>query len=279
MNTIYTVCTPDHYQHYIPIFIYGFNRIYPDDEIVVGVMGYVDDITKEALKDYDVKYTTQSEAAKGKIIIIQNMYNRYPGEYVNSLRFLGNPSIENDVYVTDVDILPVYKGIIEWCREQARIMNTCYYSPHGCWKYPVRFEGGWRESNERLTGNCVYLTQKWYGITERERYHYLKNVANLYREYDEVMLCRIIKMCKLPIAQSKYSPAEYKGIHFGDFKFEHRWTNKKKMNIRLCDTVVKMYRNLLQTDNKLNRILDVVCQDKEIYKIIEKVNILCEKRV
>lgn len=279
MNTIYTICTPDYYQHYIPLFIYGFNRIYPNDEIVVGIMGYADNITKEALKEYDVRYTTQSEVAKGKIIIIQNMYNGYPREYVNSLRFLGNPSIENDVYITDVDIFPVYGGIIEWCKEQARVMNTYYYSPHGCWKKPERFEDGWTGNNERLNGRCVYVTQKWYEITERERNYYLSNVPNLYREYDEVMLCRICKMCKLPLAQSKYSPPEFSGIHLGDFKFDHRWTNRTKMDTRLCDTAVKMYKHLIKTDKKLNRILDIVCQDKELFKNIDRLNILCEQRI
>jgi hypothetical protein len=279
MNTIYTLSTPDHYQHYIPLFVYGFNRIYPDAEIVVGIQGYADAITKEALKDYQVKYTTPSNYTKGNIVIIQNIYNQHSKEYINSLRFLAAPSVTNDVYITDVDVLPMHKGIIEWCREQARVMQSCYYSPHGCWKRPKRFEGGWRGNKERLNGRFVFLTQKWYEVTAKERQHYMINVDNLYREYDEVMLCRICKMCKLPIAQSKYYPAEYQGIHLGDFKFDNRWTSATKMQKKLHDSAIKQYKYLLQTDKRFNFILDTVRKDDEIKRIIGRLDVLAEGRV
>lgn len=279
MTTIYTLSTPDHFQHYIPLFVYGAKRAYPDAEIVVGIQGHADDITKDALRSFKVKYTTPSSYTKGDVVIIQNLYEKYPREYINSLRFLASPTVESDVYITDVDMILMSRGIVEWCREQARVMQTCYYSPHGCWKRPERFSGGWRGDNERLTGGCVYLTQQWYEVTQKERTHYLNNVDNLYREYDEVMLCRICKMCKLPIAQSKYCPGELVGIHLGDFKFDHRWTNVAKMNRKLSDSAVKQYKCLLQMDKQFNFILNTVKNDTIINKIISRLDLIADRKI
>ena len=279
MNTIYTLATSDHYQHYIPLFVYAYNRVYPEAEIVIGIRGYADELTKEALRDYEVRYTTPSDYSKGKIIIIQNLFNTFPVEYINALRFLSSPTIENDVFVTDVDMFPTNHGIIEWCKEQARVMQSSYYSPHGARKYPKRFSGGWTGDNERLTGGCVFLTQKWYEATDKARRYYLTTINNLYREYDEVMLCRICKALDMPIAQSRYYPHELMGIHLGDFKFDGRWTDTNKMQRKAPDATVKEYKRLLMQDSKLKYILDIVRKDSEINKIMYNVDILCEGRL
>ena len=55
------------------------------------------------------------------------------------------------------------------------------------------------------------------------------------------MLARIIKSSSMTVPQSRYMPSELRGIHLGDFKFDHRWTNEKKMKNLLADSVCMKY--------------------------------------
>jgi len=238
---ISTLVYGDEFQRFIPIFTHSINRLWPDVEVKVFIMGeLVDDFRDECL---------------GDLTIYQNMFPDYPirESTPNALRFLvPEEHFENNEYVffTDVDMLfcATPRPLCEYYLEN--IWTDIHSGLRGPLKKPNRPEingVGWKGKYRRICGGNFFCSKKWFELTRKQRKHYrslLKSdypdgdegrPAAAYREYDEVMLHRINfrsglespKVKKQFVTGGKIDPI-YRGIHIGDFKFPHR---VKKMNM------------------------------------------------
>jgi len=148
-------------------------------------------------------------------------------------RFLIDP-IDEYVHATDIDVLIL----------PHKISHREYYGSHmvsgasylrGC---TVGNDREWRDENSRICGGHISFTSEYYEITKeaREFYSNPENCDN-YREFDEVMLYRILVSNKFPIPKEAYTfpdgepwDKEYRDIHLNDFwgiKYK-KWAPEKK---------------------------------------------------
>jgi hypothetical protein len=167
--------------------------------------------------------------------------------YAATIRFLCDPAENGLVFITDVDVL-VAPGLEEYAK--AHMTGEDYFAFHGVRRKPHRPEitgaGRWEGKFERLCGAWFAAMPRWYLRTKPFREDALNKLKagtmESYREADEVVLCRMCKSAGYNIPGSKNFPLDLRGVHLGDFKFDHRWQNKEKMTGRLtienCEAVI-----------------------------------------
>lgn len=265
-TTFTTVVSADNYQNYIPLYCHALRAWFKDD-INIFLRGQLSTNCAAALPQNDPK-----------IRIIQNAFDGYPFKpsTTNALRFI----VDNEILssydycmITDIDLLILQDP---WAWHLPQITKQHPFSGyHGATRKPVRSEicRAWAGLFERVAGGYFCVGRPWWQATLSARTKYSLALADgrygVYREQDEVMLARIIKDSKMQVPKSKFYPRELRGIHLGDFKFKHRWTNMNKMLNLLTDKNVELYWKLIETkpwQDSINAL-----QDKFLNVILERV--------
>ena len=281
--------TPDHFQHYIPLFLHCWTKVYPQYPVDVAVMGTLDDVSVEALKLVDVKIRVIGDAfSPVGNSVTQGVFSDIPknASTANLARFLfpkddmgkyGKGT--TGIFITDIDFLYFNAGedVIEWHKKKALESSLPYWAHHGPLKKPERFPGQrWEGPFERLAGGAAYLSAEWYRVCEdsieKHRKQLIAGTIGVYREQDEVIFCRISKESGLTIPQDKSYPAKFRCIHLGDFKKEmdHRWQNMDKMREKLTNENCRRYMEMAYGDPQWQKIKEIICQGDPIIDQIFK---------
>lgn len=230
-----TVCSADSFQYYIPLFIYSLKKAYPDYGIKIFLRGVLNEDVKEALKliegDYDI-YENSFIDYPTRISTCNTLRHLLPANKFKGYEYL---------YITDIDFIffrhrptlgRYFQKIIEMNRQP-------YASFKGPRKHPRRFNHGWVGNFTRIAdGTLMLKIPEWFDITytQRKKYKSLLKKSNhdnydhhkpcSYREYNEVMLYRIVRNSgmKAPTNRRKFVCGKeykiiYRDIHLGDFKF------------------------------------------------------------
>jgi hypothetical protein len=266
-----TVVSADHYQNYIPLYCTALRTWY-SGKILVFLRGTLTSQVKSALGD------------DAGIVIHQNSFMEYPDNLstTNSLRFVDGYSIccHEFTLITDIDLLILQNP---WLWHLDNISAAHPFSGyHGAFKKPIRPEicSSWSGDFERVAGGYFCTTPQWYESTRSSRVKYalelINGAAGLYRENDEVILARIIKESGFTVPKSKEYPPELRGLHLGDFKFDHRWKNVNKMYGLFTNTNVKLYRDLINT--KKWKTMISTLDSEELNSILYNVNKHLETR-
>lgn len=275
---ITTVVTADDYQWYIPLFCYSVKRIDPTIDIKIFVRGKLD--------AENIKIINSIPNIKGTEFI-EEYAHLYPKNKstTNALRFV-IPSDYLDKYdytiITDVDFIlfPTTPSLFDWHIDLAKKWGWCFAGHHGPWKRGCPFTDGWTGEHERISGGFFMITPEWIRRTEKARLNHSillqQGIEGLYREEDEVMLCKIQKESNLSIPQSKIFPLEMRGIHLGDFKFDHRWTNMNKMSKKLMDTTCRRFR-MMQNDKHWKSLVSGI-KNETINEYLTKVEVYLAAR-
>jgi hypothetical protein len=257
-NCIITVCTDDYFQWYIPLFCYSISRIDPTIEIHIFLRGKPNG---EMLKII-------TSPGFNHVIIHNDCFANFPhlSSTTNALRFVMpdvNYGFYDNILITDIDFIlfPTTPSLFDYHINGMKENKWCFYGHHGPWKKGCPFEGGWVNDHERIAGGFFMITQEWLARTTKAREKHYELVKQgpegLYREEDEVILCKIQKESGLPVPQNKHYPQELRGIHLGDFKFKHRWTNMNKMGQKLTDMNCRRYRALQKDKNWQNIVSQI----------------------
>jgi len=257
-----SVCTADSYSYYIPLFVYTVKRAYPDVGVKVFVTGTLKQDVKNALAlipydGWEVK---------------ENTFSAYPDKtsMTNSLRFLVSKQSYKGydyVLVKDIDFLIFSHKPTHAEYFIKKMKGLPYFGVRGPYRHPRRYAVnriGWKGNFTRIAGGSFSFNVKaWYKKTEKalnEYRHNLKrglvdkfdnNKPASYREYDEVMLYRIIKKSGLPTPRKKgktyhgyHVPKMYRDIHLGDFgKKKHGF---RRLTRRMSDENVRNFIHLEQ---------------------------------
>lgn len=268
-----TVCTADYFQHYIPIFIWSILNVWRDEVgIFIYLRGELDDITKRALDVIKVD--------DKNVKIVENYKTDYPYMVgtTNALRFTTEPIPIEKLLVTDVDFFftKMPQDLFNWHEEMHKSMeNGCYVGHHGPWVRPHRPEicNEWRGEFERIAGGFVLLYPDWWEKTQWIRHCYDKMLENgewgHFRESDEVMLCRFVRIAKLPIAPKVPFPRFLRHLHLGDFKdsMKTRYEDRSKMRKLLDPRCVNQFLEAL-SDNTFGKIIEIVSKNKQVQTIL-----------
>ena len=286
MNTqsILTVCTADHFQHHIPLFIRCIRRWGDGVDIHIFVRGELDDLTKKAmskLEEYGV--------CKGYDFIHENYAMDYPFDEstTNCLRFLvDTPEICSyaQTMITDVDLM-LFNDLFPWHMQRMVDTEQPFAGHHGPWRKPYRPEvskEGWVGAFERVAGGFFCTTPAWYVQTAKQREYQSHDLKDgrlgKWRESDEVMLSRIIKGSGMKVP-GKGFPLELRGVHLGDFKpsMKHRYTDMGKMATKLSESNAQNYL-LIRRDKAFSDVLDIVKKDPEIAEVFNNLDWHIEQR-
>ena len=263
-----TVCSGDRFSYYIPLFIYTLKRAYPEEMVKVFLRGKLNGRVKDILKEMRDRKMCDKHWS-----VLENQFEEYPHEKstLNSLRFL-LPAEEfvdcRFVYITDVDFIffKQKKPPLDYFSQIMGAIGLPYAAVKGPTKKPFRkhLKHGWTGKYLRVAGGTVVVkSPEWFSVTKRAVEYYRKILKNsthddfdkikaaTYREYDEVMLGRIIRMSEMPVPMQKNRfingvkiDSRYRHIHLGDFKFKKRWTNVGKMERILNDCNIKGFMKM-----------------------------------
>lgn len=267
----YTVATPGHYSHYLPLYVYCIKQFLPDWSIETVVTGEIDEATRKAFS-----------VIGGKDVLprVLDRDMKLEGE-ANLMRFLYFPQSPWAQYtmVTDADLL-LFEDPLQWHVE--RLVDDTYAGHLGPKKRPWRPEihgpDGWTGKFQRVAGGFFLATQYWFSKTcgARAEIRGLLDIGALHktgwREMDEVMLARMIKSSGFKLPSTKGFPANLRGIHIGDFKrtMTHRWTSMEKMVQKLTNENCVRFREVEKTE-EWKRMLKYLCGDEELVHEISNI--------
>ena len=254
------MCTADSYQFFIPLFVYSIKKAYPNAGVRVFVKGALKGVTRDAINGFGFE----------DCVIKENCFAKYPDtvSITNTLRFLvGRDEFKGYDYVIvkDIDFL-IFRGQVSHVDYFAKRMGRLpYFGIRGPYNRPRRYEvngRGWKGSFTRVAGGTfVFKNPEWFNITSGMLSKYRRIVkqeliedndkkpAVSYREYDEVMLYRIIKGSGLRTPKRKGKDAygrgmakRYRDLHLGDFsKDKHSY---KRLCKRLALVCLKQFAEL-----------------------------------
>jgi len=277
----HTLSSADWYQYFIPTYCYTINKAYPEDRIEIGITGKLEQPVRDALtlivgcKIRDL-LAERDYRPTGGILITENVYLGIPQRkksVLNTLRFLMHPLYTGDggdigsfdyTIITDLDFLifPTTPTHLQWHQEQMENTGQPFAGHHGPWKYPDRFEGGWKGTRERVAGGFFCTTPGFYDKSYLNRVQRYADLAlgkqQDYRESDEVTLCNIIKESGYKVPPKGF-PKDLRGIHLGDFRpdMKHRYTDIAKMATKLSDTNARKFLEMWYGDETLKDIVDL----------------------
>jgi len=289
-----TVVSANHFQYYMPIFIYAINKAFPDVDIKIFLMGKIKKKVRRALehcRNYE---------------IVENQFLRYKNRAstCNSLRFLlpKKAFLEYDyLYITDIDFLHVPSNMFSVFIKEIETSGVPYAAVGGATSKPFRDSiapGGWVKEFKRIACGYVMLkVPEWFDKTKAIVKYYNEIVRSgghdsidkhpscSYREYDEVMFARICKKAGLKTPKKKMTfisgeplNPRYRNIHLGDFKFEKRYSDMKKMRSRITDSTLKKFQ-LLEKDEVWQGICDIVSEKTEIRVALRRLGKHKKRRV
>lgn len=256
-----SVCTDDSYQFFIPLFVYTVKKAYPDAGVKVFVKGHLKKVTSDALKlikstDWEVR---------------DKCFSGYPNQtsMTNSLRFLvGRKEFEgyDYVFVRDIDFLIFPRKLSHMRFFSKRMESLPYFGVRGPYSHPRRREVnkiGWKGMFTRVAGGTfVFKNPEWFDKTDvlRKRYRhklrkqikYEGNSPASYREYDEVMLFRILKGSGIATPRRKGKdvygrgmPKVYRDLHLGDFSKNKRGHKRlvRRLSIKCARQFVELEKD------------------------------------
>ena len=283
---ILTVCTADHFQHYIPLFVRCVRRWGDGVDIRIYVRGALDDTTKRALSKLE-----EYGIMKGYDFIAEDYRTGLPFTVsaTNCLRFLMcEPELMTyaNILITDIDLL-LFNDPFPWHIKLMDNTKQPFAGHHGPWSKPYRPEiskEGWRGAFERVAGGFFCIEPRtWYLATIEARRNQLDDLVRGYiggwREADECMLGRIIKATGFDMPQQKGFPLELRGVHLGDFKnsMRHRFTNMAKMQKKLSDENCHNYIDIIR-DKAWSEIERILREDDILAEILDRVMNHCLER-
>jgi len=280
---ISTVVTPDRFQYFIPPFVYCAKRAYPDAKVQVFVTGKIEKSCRHILKR--IPYTGWE--------LHENQFLNYPKNpyLTNALRLMIPESYHEDcdyLYIPDVDFLlfsqsPSHVSFYANIMNQTGLPYVAFRGPKKSFYRPeITGKAAWKGVFKRVViGNAMFRIPDWYKVTKRARKFYndcmKRDVPDkfdnhrpgTYREYDEVLMCRILRMSHLqrPAKTNAYCNNEwrnniYRDIHIGDFKFDERYHNDKKMKELLHPRNAAAFRTLEQ-ESVWKTVVDECCGKSE----------------
>lgn len=265
MKTCFTtVVSSDHYQNYIPLYCLAL-RTWFDGDIVINLRGAPSEKCAAAI--YGIR----------RVQVYCNSFPEYPSKIstTNCLRFImGDSTLYSYDYslITDIDLL-ILQNPWQWHFNNATAAHP-FSGYHGAINKPIRKEvcKDWTGPFERVAGGFFCVTPSWFDSTRASRTKYglalMDGRCGLYRENDEVMLASIIKDSGFEVPPTKLYPRELRGVHLGDFKFDHRWRRLERMLNLLTATNVRLYIDLQKTEawKRVIKTLD----DPELNTILER---------
>jgi len=272
MDCISTVICGD-YQHYIPFFVLSAKGWIKNVDVNIFLYESLDDTTVEAIG------YLENSGIINKINIKENVFKKRNPNQVNSLRFLVSEGIDDydTTLITDIDFL-VFEDPVHWHNEEMLLSYKPFAGHHGARKHPMRTEiskDGWVGSFERTCGGMFAVNKKWYSMTHDARVYFMKNLdmSCTYREHDEVMLSRIIKLIGYDVPHIKNFYRDIRLIHLGDFRanMEHRYKNTKKLSKRISKTTAENYNNLIKT-KEFKDIFDIMKRSDIIKTVFGNLN-------
>ena len=283
---VMTVCTADHFQHYLPLFIRCIRRWGDGVDIRVYVRGRLDVLTRnciDCLTDYGIM--------KGYDFITEDYRTDLPfaQSTTNCIRFsMCEPELMEYalVLITDIDLL-LFNDPFSWHVQMMAETRQPFAGHHGPWRKPYRPEvskEGWVGAFERTAGGFFCVEPgKWYPATAEQRKYQEEDMKygaiGKWRESDEVMLSKIIKGSGFKMPMPGGFPLELRGVHLGDFKpsMKHRYTNMAKMQRKLSDENAQKYI-LFQRDIAWQNIVTVLRHDAALAEVLDNLAWHIEQR-
>jgi len=248
-----TFASVDDYQYFIPLFTYSIYKAYPDWKIKIFMSGRLADeikvflldnteIHEDIFLDYPVREST-----------CNTLRHLIPMKYFNGYDYVYNTDVDFIVFNHEMSHLNYYQKIMS----ETNLPYAGSRGPIRGFKRP-EITLAWDGNYKRICSGCLMLKYpEFYERTKEARRKYREIIKKgednscTYREYDEVMFCRICAESGLrtPIEKNcfvggrKFS-AKYRDIHLGDFKFPKRYRNMDKMKRILHEDNVKKFLEL-----------------------------------
>lgn len=200
MNFTFATVVNEKYQRYIPLFCYCFFRLYPTCKVHLFLTEKLDPRIKHMLP---FCYSGND----GGIIQIDYKYKDYPkvNQQLKSIRWILNiHDFVTDVYIGDIDILIMEKGIPE------------NHTEH-CMKNNLPYSNALRPQGSRLTGLQYCLYDYFYDIMNvQQGYAKLLRGGQIKFNGDyrnEHLLYDMIEKAGLGFPKDYYRP--HHGLHLG----------------------------------------------------------------
>lgn len=276
---ITTLTTDDHFQCYLPTFIYSIRKSSPDIWVKTFIRGRINSICREA-------FTYMQDNKVNFDMPVEDMFLDYPHlpSTTNALRFLidiDRFKYSKYVYFTDADFiyLPHEPSIEQYYTQKIALWEECYWGRRG----PKR-DKKTKETTKRIAGGGFLASREWFEKTEAMRAKMLRKVKageiGEIREDDERMLWDICAGSGLKCPTVKYNTRrkKYKELHIGDFKTDFkRWKSNRLMRKRI--TIGNMYKWFrLEEDPVWNKLTMIICQEPKTHEIFENVRTYFDKR-
>jgi hypothetical protein len=283
VKVLSTLVSADWYQKYLPLYHYCAAKNLPEWTVRTFVRGAIDPVVHKCYDAIEATGWKNIERPIPDVLTPSTGASSNPYS-TNACRwFLGRDRFEDlapeCVLMTDADLL-LFVDPFTWHAAQVEQSGNAYAGHRGPRKRPYRpeiSEQGWRGDFERVAGGFVYMTPRWFTLTEGVAKQYQDAVWGgalpfpPFREMDEVMLARIVKESgqHMPPPDARF-PTELRGVHLGDFRpnMTHRWTNMAKMHTKLrninCNSFRRMEQDpawrtmcsLLEADENIKTVLD-----------------------
>ena len=291
---ITTVTSSNHYQFFIPSFLYAARRAYPDADVRVYLRGKLKKEVRAILKKHSL----------GEVV--EDAFLDYPTRVstCNTLRYL-IPHKQfkgyDYVFIRDVDfiILPQEPTHLKYFKKVIKKTGEPYAGARGALRRPYRkhvTKHGWEGDFQRIAMGIVMLRYPdfWKACGEWiDRYRdIVKNgghdqfdhqKACSYFEYDEVVFARICKLSHLHIPKKrthmlngKKLDRRYRDVHLGDFDNE-RLCKVKKLGGKLPDRTVTLFKKL-EEDKVWQEIVEVCCLNEKVEKVFHRLRKHIKKR-
>lgn len=292
-DCIATVCSDNDFQYFIPTFVFTAKRAYPDVVVRVFIKGKL----KKNLKKI-IKYMKKENGMTG-IKIHENEFSEYPDTpyMCNLLRLLIPKKYlikHRYVLIEDVDFLifkqnpshfNYYHKKMEVAKQPVAAFRSAILRP----RRPEICPNGWRGNYKRVVaGTFMIDVVPWLHKTDAALKYYSHIAATgthdnrdrhrpgSYREYDEVMFQRILKMSGLRTPGRKwYFPCKqrfnikYRDLHLGDFKND-RFRKSGRMRHLLSRTNMHNFKKL-DKEPQWEKVVDAVTVNDNMRKIIQRV--------
>jgi len=286
-----TVCSDDSMSYFIPLFIYTWTRAYPEYDVKVYVRGKLRDNVRGILDGM-----RERKLGGDSWEVVEDVFTGYPNEVsvCNSCRHLLSAARFKKykyVYVTDIDFL-AFRHHPSHMAYYARVMRRSgvpYAGFRGPYRKPHRpsiSANGWKGWYTRVAGGTFMLkSPEWFQKTMNMRKHYKRlgkrhkkdgkdrHYFASYREYDEVMLYRIIRGSgmKTPKKKNCFPSGQvynrnYRDIHLGDFT-KSRGKKTGKMSTLITNENIKAYW-ALQREEAWQWVLGECTKNKRIKNAI-----------
>jgi hypothetical protein len=264
---VVTVVSGDKYQYYIPPFVYSALRSDPDVDVLVLLVGHLNDTVKQALELIPSDSGGRWRVLEGQFEdILSTDFS------CNCLRYLVPQELLSGykyAYITDVDfvmlkhVVPLrvyFKGIIKRTKLPIATFRSAIKR---FWRPEIHGEGGWIGKYKRMVGGTTMIRiADWYKQTADIRKLYLLCAKTgksdgvdehhwaSYREYDEVMLCRMCARAGIQtsgkrrrfVDGTRYNH-EYRDVHLGDFKWNMA-KSKRRFDANVTKTSVADFGEL-----------------------------------